>query len=173
MSSLTRPVAALVPPHGRGLPTRGPAFRPGSDAPAAAMSREALSAWRADINRIASEGSGDGLSVVLYALTRPGGDPHGDLATAQGYADAQQLVVVDRIFDVVAGDDHPCVVDPALRRGYARALHLMGDPSSPVRGLVAVSRTAVTPADRTYRDQLALCAARGTALHLVRGETAM
>ncbi|MBV1949127.1 MULTISPECIES: hypothetical protein [unclassified Streptomyces] len=134
------------------------------------MSRATLAAWRRDINRAASERFGDGLSVVLYALARPGGDPHDDFAAAQGYADAHRLPVVDRIFDVV---DQSCADDPTLRRGYARALHLMADPSSPVLGIVAVNQTAVTPAGCLYRDQLTLYAARGTALHLVRGETTL
>ncbi|GHH56744.1 hypothetical protein [Streptomyces candidus] len=44
--------------------------------------------------------------------------------------------------------------NPLLRRGYARALQMLADPTCPVRGVVAVSRTAITSVDRLYQDQL-------------------
>ncbi|MFF8902475.1 hypothetical protein ACF082_33950 [Streptomyces lydicus] len=109
--------------------------------------------------------------MVLYTLTGPGGDPHVDLAAAQGYADAHRLLVVDRIVDFLSGGDHTCADDPELRRGYARALHLMGDPSSAVRGVIAPSQTAVTLAGRLYEAQLSKYAALGAGLFLVRAET--
>ncbi|MFD9052745.1 hypothetical protein [Streptomyces zaomyceticus] len=172
MSTLTRPEAALFPPPARGLPPRADAPRPAPAASPPLKSLQDLAAWRAAINRAAlARFSGESLSVVLYALTRPGGDPHDDLAAARSYAQAERLFVVDQIVDTLGHHDQACEDDPTLRRGYARALHLLGDPSSPVRGVVAVSRTAVTPDGRLYEAQLALHAARGTALHLVRGET--
>ncbi|MEU5662102.1 hypothetical protein [Streptomyces longwoodensis] len=165
MSTLTRPEAALFPPPARGLPPRAPALRPSPAAPPPLKDAQVLTAWRAAINRAAlARADGENLSVVLYALTRPGGDPHDDLAAARSYARAERLIVVDQIVDTLGHHD-------ALRRGYARALHLLSDLSSPVRGVVAVSRTAVTPDGRRYEAQLALHAARGTALHLVRDET--
>lgn len=175
MSTLTRRQAGLVPPPpaGRTLPPRAPELRPDPvpDATPPLKDSRALAAWRATINRTALARSGENLSVVLYALIRPGGDPHDDLADARSYAQAERLLVVDQIVDTLGHHDQACEDDPTLRRGYARALHLLGDQSSPVRGFVAVSRTAVTPDGRLYEAQLALHAARGTALHLVRGET--
>ncbi|MFI5857405.1 hypothetical protein [Streptomyces parvulus] len=172
MSTLTRPEAALLPPPARGLPPRAPALRPAPATPPPLRDSQALAVWRAAINRAAlARADGENLSVVLYALTRPGGDPHDDLAAARSYAQRERLLVVDQIVDTLGHHDQACEDDPALRRGYARALHLLGDPSSPVRGVVAVSRTAVTPDGRLYEAQLALHATRGTALHLVRGET--
>ncbi|MEU7028887.1 hypothetical protein AB0A60_19625 [Streptomyces sp. NPDC046275] len=172
MSTLTRRPAGLVPPPGRVLPPRARGLRPVPAVPPPLRSPRALASWRADINRAAvARLAGEDLPVVLYALTGPGGDPHDDLAAAQGYAEAHRLLVVDRIVDFLARGDQGCADEPELRRGYARALHLMGDPASPARGVTAVSQTAVTPVGRLYEDQLALYATRGTALHLVRGET--
>ncbi|MFE0774276.1 hypothetical protein [Streptomyces sp. NPDC058861] len=172
MSTLTRPEAALLPPPARGLLPRAPALRPGLAVPPPLKDFQALAVWRAAINRAAlARAEGENLSVVLYALTRPGGDPHDDLAAARGYAQAERLLVVDQIVDTLGRHDRAGEDDPTLRRGYARALHFLGNPSSPVRGVVAVSRTAVTPDGRLYEAQLALHAARGTALHLVRAET--
>ncbi|WP_073227128.1 hypothetical protein [Streptomyces sp. NBRC 110465] len=173
MTTLALPSAAgLVPPPGRALPPRPPARRPAPAVLPALRSPRALASWRADINRVAlARFTGGDLPVVLYALTGPGGDPHDDLAAAQGYADTHRLLVVDRIVDFLSAGDQACADDPELRRGYARALHRMGDPASPAHGVVAISQTAVTPVGRIYEAQLALYATRGTALHLVRGET--
>ncbi|MFD9771693.1 hypothetical protein ACFWXE_15445 [[Kitasatospora] papulosa] len=172
MSPLTRPEAALLPPPARGLPPRARALRPAPAALPPLKDFQALAAWRATINRAAlARSSGAHLSVVLYALTRPSGDAHADLAAARSYAQKERLLVVDQIVDTPGHHDQACEDDPTLRRGYARALHLLGNPSSPVRGVVAVSRTAVAPDGRLYEAQLALHAARGTALHLVCGET--
>ncbi|MFI9210316.1 hypothetical protein ACIGW7_19530 [Streptomyces sp. NPDC053253] len=165
-SALTEPAAA-----GRVLPPRARTLRPVPAAPPPLKDPPALATWRGNIHRTALARSGGPLSVVLYALTEPGGDPHDDLAAAQGYADTHRLLVVDRIVDVLSPGDQACADDPELRRGYARALHLMGDPTSPAHGVVAISQTAVAPVGRLYEDQLALYATRGTALHLVRGET--
>ncbi|MFE0774207.1 hypothetical protein [Streptomyces sp. NPDC058861] len=172
MSTLTRPEATLFPPLARELPPRTPALRPAPAAPPPLKGPQALAVWRATINRAAlARSSGEDLPVVLYALTRPGGDPHDDLAAARSYAHAERLLIVDQIVDTLGHHDQACEDDPTLRRGYARALHLLSDPSSPVRGVVAVSRTAVTPDGRLYEAQLALHATRGTALHLVHAET--
>ncbi|MGW3387394.1 hypothetical protein [Streptomyces cinereoruber] len=170
MSTLTQ-APVLVPPPGRVLPPRARALRPAPAAAPPLKDPRTLDAWRATINRTAVARSGGPLSVVLYALTRPGGDPHTDLAAAQQYADAQRLLVVDRIVDTLARDDQACADQPELRRGYARTLHLLGDPTSPVRGLVTVSQTAVSRVDRLYEAELARYAALRVALFLVRAET--
>ncbi|MEU9599821.1 hypothetical protein AB0E06_23775 [Streptomyces sp. NPDC048109] len=171
MSTLTRPPAGLVPPPGRVLPPRARALRPAPAEAPPLKDHRALAVWRDGINRAALARFREALPVVLYALTGPGGDPHADLAAAQGYADAHRLLVVDRIVDFLNAGDQASAYDPHRRRGYTRALHLMGDPSSATRGLVTISQTAVTPVGRLYEAQLALYAARSTALHLVRGET--
>ncbi|MFG3403826.1 hypothetical protein [Streptomyces sp. NPDC048142] len=171
MSTLTRPRAGLVPPPGRVLPPRARALRPATAAPPPLKDSRTLAIWRDGINRAALARSREALPVVLYTLTGPGGDPHADLAAAQGYADAHRLLVVDRIVDFLGVGDQACADSPELRRGYARTLHLMGDPSSPVGGLVTISQTAVTRVGRLYEAQLALYAARSAALHLVRSET--
>ncbi|MER6116106.1 hypothetical protein [Streptomyces sp. NPDC001743] len=164
--------APLLPPPARGLPPRAPALRPAPASPPPLKRPHELAAWRAAINRAAlARADGGRLSVVLYALTGPSGDPHTVLAAAQQYAAAHRLHVVDRIIDTLARDDQASTDQPELRRGYARALHLMGDPASPVRGLVTISQTAVTRVGYLYEAHLALYAARGTALHLVRSET--
>jgi hypothetical protein len=170
MSTLTLP-PALVPPPARALPPRARALRPAPAAPPPLQDPRALAAWRTEINRAALARWGGNLSVVLYTLTGPGGDPHDDLAAAQGYADTHRLLVADRIIDTVTRDDQTCADDPTLRRGYARTLHLLGDPASPVHGLVAISQTTVTPAGRLYEAQLNRYAAHGAGLFLVRAET--
>ncbi|MFD4683599.1 hypothetical protein ACFWP1_33365 [Streptomyces sp. NPDC058425] len=172
LTRLPRPATGGAAPPGRALHPQFPALRPDPPALPPLKSPRALAAWRATINRAALTRAGTATpAVVLYALTRPGGDPHADLATARGYAAAHRLHVADQIVDTIGLHDQACEDDPTLRRGYARALHLLADPSSPVQGVVAVSRTAVTSDGRLYEDQLALHAARGTALHLVRAET--
>ena len=60
---------------------------------------------------------------------------------------------MDRIVDTLTRDDQASTHQPELRRGYARALHLLGDPASPVRGLVTISQTAVTRVGRLYEAQ--------------------
>ncbi|MFE9137940.1 hypothetical protein [Streptomyces sp. NPDC007355] len=170
MSTLTQ-APVLVPPPGRVLPPRARTLRPAPAAAPPLKDSRTLAAWRATINRTALTRSGEPLSVVLYALTGPGGDPNTDLAAAQQYAAAHRLVAVDRIVDTLARDDQASTDQPELRRGYARALHLLGDPVSPVRGLVTISQTAVTRVGRLYEAQLDRYAALRVALFLVRAET--
>ncbi|MGW4103158.1 hypothetical protein [Streptomyces sp. NPDC004976] len=105
----------------------------------------------------------------VHALTRADLDPHDDLAAAQGHAARHSFTVADRIVDTL--DGHGSSDDPTLRRGYARALRLLADPDSPVRGIVAVSRISVPPIDRIYEAQLHCIAARSGGLWLVRAET--
>ncbi|MFE8941106.1 hypothetical protein ACFYNX_26985 [Streptomyces sp. NPDC007872] len=107
---------------------------------------------------------------MLYALIRPGGAPHDNLAIAQGYAEAHRLHVVERIVDVLDHADHAGADDPCLRRGYARALHLLADSASRARGIVAVSRSSVTTASHPYEAQLLWHADHKTGLFLVRSE---
>lgn len=134
----------------------------------------ALELRRTAANRAARAHPGP-LHIVLYALTGPDGTANTDLAAARGYAERKHLVVtgpplVDTLdaIDIRTGGD-----DPLLRRGYARALQMLADPTCPVRGVVAVSRTAITPVDRLYQDQLSWYADRHAGLWLVRGETAI
>ncbi|WP_327378778.1 hypothetical protein OG393_33225 (plasmid) [Streptomyces sp. NBC_01216] len=170
MSTLTQ-APVLVPPPGRVLPPRARVLRPAPAAAPPLKDPHALAAWRDNINRTALARSGEALSVVLYALTGPGEDPHTDLAAAQHYAERHRLLVVDRIVDTLARDDQASTDQPELRRGYARTLHLLGDPASPVRGLVTTSQTAVTRVGRLYEAQLDRYAALRAALFLVRAET--
>lgn len=132
-----------------------------------------LEARRTALNTAAAALAGPGpLHVVLYALTVPGKSASSDLAAARGYAQAQRMVVVDQLVDTLdAVDARTGADDPSLRRGYARALRIMADPSCAVRGMVAVSQTAITPVVRLYADQLAWYAARRAGLWLVRSET--
>ncbi|MFF3697281.1 hypothetical protein [Streptomyces sp. NPDC002221] len=102
----------------------------------------------------------------------PGQDPGNDLAEARGLAAAHQLPVADQIVDILDLVDARAD-NPALRRGYARALRLLADPASPVHGMVAVSRTAITLADRPYEDQLLWHIHHHTGLWLVRNESAI
>ncbi|MFJ3933761.1 MULTISPECIES: hypothetical protein [unclassified Streptomyces] len=121
------------------------------------------------MNQAALRHAGGPLHVVLYALTVPGRDPHGDLATAQGSAAQHNFTVTDRIVDTLDGRTSGDA--PALRRGYARALRLLADQASPVRGVVAVSRASVSRIDRIYEAQLRWIAGRSGGLWLVRAET--
>ncbi|MFD5722689.1 hypothetical protein [Streptomyces sp. NPDC127036] len=132
----------------------------------------ALQAQRLTMNRAVLSAPGP-LHVLLYALTGPGQATHDHLAAMRGYAAAKHLTVheppiVDALddTDVRTGGD-----DPLLRRGYARALQMLADPTGPVRGVVAVSRTAITIADRLYQDQLTWYAAHQAGLWLIRSET--
>lgn len=156
---------------GRRLPPRAPEFRPHPEPLTSADPRE-LQARRTAANRAALAHPGP-LHVVLYALTGPDGAAHDDLAAARGYAERQRLVVggpplVDTLdsVDLRTGGDNPL-----LRRGYARAQQMLADPTCPVRGVVAVSRTAITSVDRLYQDQLTWYADRHAGLWLVRSET--
>ncbi|MEU3046795.1 hypothetical protein ABZ705_09715 [Streptomyces sp. NPDC006984] len=121
------------------------------------------------MNQAALRHTSGPLPVVLYAFTRAGADAHDDLAAAQGQATRQSFTVTDRIVDIL--DGHGDRDDPTLRRGYARALRLLADPASPVRGVVAVSRASVSPIDRIYEAQLRWIAERSGGLWLVRAET--
>ncbi|MEU1776705.1 hypothetical protein ABZ501_27265 [Streptomyces sp. NPDC019922] len=157
----------------RRLPPRASGNRPQPGFPPVPGPR-ALELRRAAANRAARARPGP-LHIVLYALTGPDGTANGDLAAARGYAERQRLVVtgpplVDTLdsIDIRTGGDAPL-----LRRGYARALQMLADPACPVRGVVAVSRTAITPVDRLYQDQLSWYADRRAGLWLVRGETAI
>ncbi|MFJ4003862.1 hypothetical protein ACIPWL_10440 [Streptomyces sp. NPDC090023] len=149
-------------PRARGQrPALAPLWRP--------TEVQALARQRAAINQAALQHA-DGLPhVVLYALTRADLDPHDDLAAAQEHATRHSFTVAERIVDGL--DGHGDGDDPTLRRGYARARHLLADPASPVRGIVAVSRTSVSPIDRINEAQLLWIAARAGGLWLVRAET--
>ncbi|MFF4557747.1 hypothetical protein [Streptomyces sp. NPDC001422] len=169
--TLTTHVPEVAPvPTGRRLRPRADAQRPKQPLPVPALA--ALQALRHTMNRAALSVPGPPY-VLLYALTGPGQETHDDLAAIRGYAAAKHLTVheppiVDALddTDVRTGGD-----DPLLRRGYARALQLLADPACPVRGVVAVSRTAITIADRLYQDQLTWYAAQQAGLWLIRSET--
>ncbi|MET7296978.1 hypothetical protein ABZS79_33615 [Streptomyces griseoloalbus] len=149
-------------PRARGQrPALAPLWRPAGS--------QALAGQRAAINQAALRHVDGPPHMVLYALTRADLDPHNDLAAAQGYAAQHSFPVTDRIVDTL--DSHGDGDDPTLRRGYARALHLVADPAPPVRGVAAVSRTSVSPIDRIYETQLRWIAARSGGLWLVRAET--
>ncbi|WEH37868.1 hypothetical protein PZB75_31185 (plasmid) [Streptomyces sp. AM 4-1-1] len=163
-------IAPVLP--GRRLYPRAGAQRPAPAEPPPVPALGVLEAERLTMNRVVLSVPGP-TDVVLYALTGPGREVHDDLAAVRGYAAAHRLTVhgppiVDALdaTDVRTGGD-----DPLLRRGYARALRMLADPASPVRGVIAVSRTAITLADRLYQDQLTWYAARRAGLWLVRGET--
>ncbi|MFE5859714.1 hypothetical protein [Streptomyces virginiae] len=161
-----------IGPSGRALPPRPYGQRPEQAGPLPAPALAALETQRLTMNQAALAAPGP-LHVVLYALTGPRREANGDLAAARGYAEVQHLTVagppiVDALDDVdirTGGDD------PLLRRGYARALRMVANPGCAVRGVVAVSRTAITAADRLYADQLTWYADRRAGLWLVRGET--
>ncbi|MFJ5635121.1 hypothetical protein ACIQF5_21090 [Streptomyces goshikiensis] len=165
------PDFAQVPP-GRRLRPRADAHRPAPAQPPPLPDLGALEAQRLTMNRAVLAVPGPTV-VVLYALTGPGRKAHHDLDAARGYAAAQRLTVhgapiVDTLdeTDVRTGGE-----DPLLRRGYTLALRMLADLTCPVRGVVAVSRTAITPDDRLYRNQLTWYAAQRAGLWLVRGET--
>ncbi|MEU2354422.1 hypothetical protein ABZ599_15890 [Streptomyces misionensis] len=109
------------------------------------------------------------IQVVLYALVVSGRAPDDDLAAARGCAVRHGLLVTDCIVGTLP--DRTDGDDPTHRRGYARALRLVADPSSPVRGLVAVSRTALSPIDAIYERELSRIADHRGGLWLVRGES--
>lgn len=163
------PEVAPVPP-GRRLRPRADTQRPKQPLPVPAL--EALHAQRLTMNRAALSAPGPPY-VLLYALTGSGQETHDDLAAMRGHATAKHLTVheppiVDALddTDVRTGGD-----DPLLRRGYARALQMLANPTCPVLGVVAVSRTAITIADRLYQDQLTWYAAQQAGLWLIRSET--
>ncbi|MGW7312243.1 hypothetical protein [Streptomyces sp. NPDC054865] len=165
------PDLTVVPP-GRALPPRPYGQRPEQARPLPTPALAALETQRLTMNQAALAAPGS-LQVLLYALTGPHRDANGDLAAVRGYAQAQHLTVagppiVDTLdeVDIRTGGDNPL-----LRRGYARALRMMDDPGCAVGGVVAVSRTAITAADRLYADQLTWYAGRRAGLWLVRGET--
>ncbi|MET9117555.1 hypothetical protein ABZX38_25630 [Streptomyces longwoodensis] len=164
------PVLRLRPPEGvRTLTPRARGQGPALTALWKPAGAQALAWRRATINQAALQHGGGPPHVVLYALTRAGLDPHDDLAAAQGHAARHSFAVIDRIVDTL--DGHGASDDPTLRRGYARALRLLADPASPVRGVVTVSRTSVSPIDRIYEAQMQWIAARSGGLWLVRAET--
>ncbi|MEW1569794.1 hypothetical protein AB0454_43620 [Streptomyces sp. NPDC093509] len=157
---------------GRRLRPRTGTQRPAPATPPPLSSLGALEAQRLTMNRAVLSVSGP-TDVVLYALTGPGRTAHDDLAAVRGYTSAQRLTVhgaaiVDALdeTDVRTGGD-----DPLLRRGYARAMRMLADPTCSARGVVAVSRTTITIADRLYQDQLTWYAAQQAGLWLVRRET--
>ncbi|WP_371792985.1 hypothetical protein OG285_32150 [Streptomyces sp. NBC_01471] len=159
-------------PPSRTLRPRGYGQRPEPEEPLPAPGFDALKTLRLTMNRVALAAPGP-LEVVLYALTGPNRETHGDLSAVRGYAAAEHLTVngppiVDALDDV---DARTGAENPLLRRGYARALQVLADPNCPVRGVVAVSRTSITLADRIYQDQLTWYAAQSAGLWLVRGET--
>ncbi|MCX4783983.1 MULTISPECIES: hypothetical protein [unclassified Streptomyces] len=165
------PDLAVVAPS-RALPPRPYGQRPEQARPLPAPALASLETRRLTMNQAALAAPGP-LHVLLYALTGPHREANGDLAAARGYAQTQHLTVagppiVDTLdeVDIRTGGD-----DPLLRRGYARALRMVADPDCAVRGVVAVSRTAITAADRLYADQLTWYADRRAGLWLVRGET--
>lgn len=102
--------------------------------------------------------------VVLYALTRPHGDPSNGLARAQGLATAMGCTVHARISDNLG--DSP----PRLRPGWGRVRTALEDPGSGVHGVIAVSRTAISN-HRLYEDELAWLDAHHAGLWLVQAET--
>ncbi|MFE9802965.1 hypothetical protein ACFYP6_29565 [Streptomyces goshikiensis] len=162
----------VAPPPHRELPPRAPGRRPEPTEPLPVPDLRTLEALRSEINRAALALPGP-LHVVLYALIGPEGKVNADLAAARGFAEAQHLVVVGPpLVDILDSvDARTGGEDPLLRRGYARARQMVTDPACAVRGVVAVSRTAITPADRLYQDQLTWYADRRAGLWLLRGET--
>ena len=107
------------------------------------------------------------------ALALSGQSPSDDLAATRGYSTTHpRLLVHDHIADTLDQLDARAD-DPHLRRGYARAMQMIADPACPVRGIIAVSRTAITRADRLYEDQLAWLSRTRTGLWLVRNESAI
>lgn len=103
---------------------------------------------------------------MLYALANPGGDAGDDLAAAEGLAAAMGLAVRDRQCDDT-GD-----TTPRVRPGWARVIRTLGADQS-VRGVIAVSRVALSTDDRLYEAELNQLALMGKALWLVRAETAL
>ncbi|MFZ3491911.1 hypothetical protein ACODT5_01475 [Streptomyces sp. 5.8] len=165
------PALSVGPPQ-LALRPRAVHRRPRPADPLPAPDLRALQARRTALNHAARAQPGP-MHVVLYALTVPGRAASGDLAAARGHAESQRLTVVGAplvdtldTVDAAHGSD-----DPLLRRAYARALQMLADPASPVRGVVAVSRTAITPADRLYEHQLTWYAHHRAGLWLVRDET--
>ncbi|WP_217131528.1 hypothetical protein [Streptomyces sp. AC558_RSS880] len=170
LSAAADPLSRLQPPDGvRTLTPRARGQRPAPVPPWRPAGALALARQRAAINQAALRHVDGPPYVVLYALTRADLDPHGDLAAAQGHATLHSFTVTDRIVDTL--DGHRDGDDPTLRCGYARALRLLADLASPVRGVVAVSRTLVSPIDRIYEAQLRSITARAGGLWLVRAET--
>ncbi|MHC3392341.1 hypothetical protein ACLQ2E_23185 [Streptomyces lavendulocolor] len=170
LSAAADPPSRLRPPDDvRTLTPRARGQRPAPAPPWRPAGAQALAQQRAAINQAALRHADGPPHVVLYALTRADRDPHDDLAADQGHAARHSFTVADRIVDTL--DGHGDGDDPTLRRGYARALRLLADPASPVRGLVAISRTSVSPIDQIYETQLHWIAARSGGLWLVRAET--
>ncbi|MGW6454314.1 hypothetical protein ACWF94_00020 [Streptomyces sp. NPDC055078] len=122
-----------------------------------------LRSLRRQANAGAEEYRTGPMTVVLYALTRPGGDPRDDLALAQGLAGSRQWPVHARHSDTT-GD-----LDPALRPGWARALNDLGRQHA--QAVVAVSRTAISNTTALYEQELARLRGHRAALYLVREET--
>jgi hypothetical protein len=52
-------------------------------------------------------------------------------------------------------------------------LHALADPATPVHGVVAVSRTAITTNNRLYEQQLTTLSTYEAGLWLLRAETAI
>jgi hypothetical protein len=172
MTLRTRLSASPVASADRSLLPRAVRHRPEPLIPPADKpNARSLAARRTVINYAARTMHPTPLQVVLYALTLPGGDPRDDLAACQGYADAQHLAVTDRIVDDT--QDRTGADDPSLRRGYSRMLHALADPTTPVHGVVAVSRTAITTNNRLYEQQLTTLNTYEAGLWLLRAETAI
>ncbi|MFD9715857.1 hypothetical protein [Streptomyces sp. NPDC059076] len=125
----------------------------------------ALRALREQINANAETYRTGRLTVVLYALTAPHGDPTDHLGLARQFADHKHATVHAEFSDRT-GD-----VDPALRPGWAKTLRALAHNQA--NAIVSISRTAISHHPTPHREQLAWLGDHHAALYLLRPETAL
>ncbi|MGW6454699.1 hypothetical protein ACWF94_02025 [Streptomyces sp. NPDC055078] len=126
-------------------------------------SAAALRDRRTAMNRALETRTPEKLAVVLYVLTRPGGDPHAHLAELLSAAARAEWSVVSREADDT-GD-----TDPAVRPGWARAVTAVADGRA--HAITAVSHVSVSPHHTLFERELDRVRSAGGGLYLLRPET--
>lgn len=101
--------------------------------------------------------------VALYVLVEPGGDPAHRLAMAQAQAARERWEITYRVCDSTG------MTDPFTRPGLARAR--MAIRRREIDGIVAASRTDISPFDRLYEQELRRLRALPGFLALAHDET--
>ncbi|GHF38865.1 hypothetical protein GCM10010218_20140 [Streptomyces mashuensis] len=106
-----------------------------------------LAALRRTVFEDAIQGHNGTVKVALYALTTLRADPDPAFDAARTYAEGQRWSVLDDVF----WDNHG-MTDPAERPGWQAVRKLIAGGFA--RGIVTVSRSAVSTADREYEREL-------------------
>ncbi|WP_406346289.1 hypothetical protein OH787_05390 [Streptomyces sp. NBC_01547] len=165
---LAAPVIADVPAGGQSSQYTTSVRRPPGPSPARLREPETRQAAAVRLQSLrlrhvpAPDIAGHGRRVIPYALVRPDQETDDQLAEARG------LAALRRWIPLVPEADKLGDSDPALRPALARALRAVADKTA--EGIVAVSRTAISPHDLEYERVLDQIHRAGGFLGLVRAE---